>query len=137
MTTNINVQNSQVIPEQLKPALKAVDHVSEDIKEDEIKQEQQNTIRSIESAKTEESEEEALDNAVKQLNAHVQSINRSIEFNIDTESGKTVVKVVDVETDKLIRQIPNEEALKIAKQLDTGVDNESKEPHVLLIRAQA
>jgi len=154
MTAHINIQNKQVMPEQAKPALKAVDHPQKDIKEEQI------TVRAIESAKAKKTETETeteasqvnkpketaeeketskqnLDNAVKQLNTYVQSINRNLEFNIDNDSGQTVVKVIDAETDELIRQIPNEEALHIAKQLNEGLDNDPKNPGLLLIKAQA
>ena len=153
MTANINIQNKPVMPELAKPVLKAVDHPSKDIKE-----ELQKTIRPIDSAKTEKSDkkpdiskvdktektaeekeasEQALGDAVKQLNSYVQSINRNLEFNIDKDSGQTVVKVIDAETDEMIRQIPNEEALKIAKQLDISLKDGSKNTELLLIRAKA
>ncbi|MCF6252465.1 MAG: flagellar protein FlaG [Methylococcaceae bacterium] len=153
MTANINIQNKPAMPELAKPVLKAVDHPSKDIKE-----EPQKTIRPIDSAKTEKSDkkadiskvdkaeetaeeqeasEQALGDAVKQLNSYVQSINRNLEFNIDKDSGQTVVKVIDAETDEMIRQIPNEEALKIAKQLDISLKDGSKSSELLLIRAKA
>jgi len=136
MTAPINIQNKPVMPEQHVPALKAVDHPSNDIKNE------QNNVHSIESAKTNQAEEketseQALDDAVKQLNSYVQSINRNLEFNIDNDSGQTVVKVIDSETDELIRQIPNEEALSIAKQLDGVSDDNSQASGLLLIKAQA
>ena len=42
----------------------------------------------------------------------------SIQFIPDTDSGKTIVKVIDKQTQELIRQIPSEEVLAIAKSLD-------------------
>jgi len=148
MTADINIQNKLVMPEQAKPVLKAVDHLSKG------REEEQSTVQSIDTnrtekakketdiskvTKTEESEEkkQALGNAVEQLNSYVQSINRNLEFNIDTDSGQTVVKVIDAETDELIRQIPDEEALEIAKQLDNGFSSDPKETELLLIRAKA
>ena len=124
------------MPEQLKPALKAADHPSNDIKNE------QNNVHSIESAKTNQAEEketseQALDDAVKQLNSYVQSINRNIEFNIDNDSGQTVVKVIDSETDELIRQFPDDEALSIAKHLNETSGDTSQVSGLLLIQAQA
>ena len=136
MTAPINIQNKLVMPEQHTPALKAVGHPSNDIKNE------QNNVHSIESVKTnlteeKETSEQALNAAVKQLNSYVQSINRNLEFNIDNDSGQTVVKVIDSETDELIRQIPNEEALSIAKHLDGVSDDNSHASGLLLIKAQA
>jgi flagellar protein FlaG len=42
----------------------------------------------------------------------------NLEFSIDDSTGQTVVKVVDSSTKELIRQIPSEEMLAIAKALD-------------------
>jgi len=40
-----------------------------------------------------------------------------LSFNLDEESGQTIIRVVDSESGELIRQIPSEEALAIAHQL--------------------
>jgi len=58
-----------------------------------------------------------LKQAVSQLNDHVQNIQRDLQFNIDIESGVIVVKVIDAKSDKLIRQIPTEETIKLAQSL--------------------
>ena len=39
-------------------------------------------------------------------------------FSIEEDTGKTVIKVVDSSTDEVIRQIPSEEIITIAKALD-------------------
>lgn len=48
----------------------------------------------------------------------IQSLARSLNFSVDEDTGKTVVKVVDTDTGELVRQIPAEEILAIAKMLD-------------------
>jgi flagellar protein FlaG len=48
----------------------------------------------------------------------LQSANRVMEFTIDPESGKHVVKIMDSASRELIRQIPMEEALALARSLD-------------------
>ncbi len=55
-----------------------------------------------------------LGEAVQSLNNYVNSEMRTLNFSVDDESGKAVVKVVDFETREIIRQIPEEEALKMA-----------------------
>lgn len=42
----------------------------------------------------------------------------NLQFSLDEDSGRTVVKVVDASTKEVIRQIPSEEILAIAKALD-------------------
>jgi flagellar protein FlaG len=55
--------------------------------------------------------------AVSQINDIVQSIQRDLSFNLDEDSGRTIIRVIDSESGALIRQIPSEEALAIALQL--------------------
>lgn len=42
----------------------------------------------------------------------------NLEFSMDDQTGKTIIKVVDTATNELIRQIPSEEMLEIARALD-------------------
>ena len=46
------------------------------------------------------------------------SLANSLEFEIDQSTGKTLVKILDRETRALVRQIPSEEILTIARALD-------------------
>ena len=55
--------------------------------------------------------------AVQQLNDYVQSFQRDLEFSLDETSGRSVVRVVDTSTQELIRQIPNDVALRLARNL--------------------
>ena len=55
--------------------------------------------------------------AVTRINEIVQSVQRDLSFNVDEDSGQTVIRVVDSGSGELIRQIPSEEALAIALQL--------------------
>ncbi len=59
-----------------------------------------------------------LQNAVSNLNDYVQSLRREIQFSIDEGSGQTVVQVTDPGTGEMIRQIPSEEVLAIARSLE-------------------
>lgn len=59
-----------------------------------------------------------LDAAVKKLNDFVSPSVQAVEFSVDQESERMVVKVVDTETKATLRQIPNEEVLAISKTLD-------------------
>jgi flagellar protein FlaG len=42
----------------------------------------------------------------------------SLSFSIDDSTGKTVVMVTDAETGEMIRQIPSEEMLALARSLE-------------------
>lgn len=57
--------------------------------------------------------------AADEINKALQRLNSSsLEFSVDHESGQTIVRVVDIATKDVIRQIPNEETLQIAKSID-------------------
>ena len=58
--------------------------------------------------------------AVTKLNEHVSPVLQQIEFSfsVDKELNRVVVKVVDKETKKVLRQIPNDEVLAFSKTLD-------------------
>ena len=60
-----------------------------------------------------------LKEAVGKLNANMQANGRSLEFSIDEDSKRTVVKLIDVSTKEVVRQYPTEEALRISKSLDS------------------
>jgi len=55
--------------------------------------------------------------AVDNLNNYVQAIRRELQFSVDENSGRTVIKVLDAETKELIRQIPAEEVISLSKTL--------------------
>ncbi|NRQ42323.1 flagellar protein FlaG [Rheinheimera sp. YQF-2] len=58
-----------------------------------------------------------LQKAVDVVNQAVALEQRSLSFSIDDVSGRSVIKVVDFETDELIKQIPSEELLKVAQDI--------------------
>ncbi|MGZ3182402.1 MAG: flagellar protein FlaG [Telluria sp.] len=62
---------------------------------------------------------EQLDQAISNINKTLQTLSQDVEFSVDKDSNRTIVKVVDQNTKEVIRQIPSPEALEIAKALDT------------------
>lgn len=60
---------------------------------------------------------EQLEAAVSEMNEFIRTADREISFNLDDDSGRVVVNVTDRETGKMIRQIPSDEALKLAESL--------------------
>lgn len=73
---------------------------------------------------------EQIGQAVQQMQRSLPSMARNLQFSLDEETGRTVVKVVDTDTNEVIRQIPSEEALAIAQTLD-------KESTGLLLKQKA
>ena len=64
-----------------------------------------------------EAQREQLDDAVSQLNDFVQNVQRDLQFEVNNELGQTVVRVVDQQTQEVIRQIPDEVAMRLAENL--------------------
>lgn len=56
--------------------------------------------------------------SVKAVNDFVSTMSDSLQFRIDEDTGKTIVKVVDLSSHEVIKQIPSEEMVAIAKALD-------------------
>lgn len=54
----------------------------------------------------------------KTVNDFVKPLNSTLQFNIDDSTGLTVVKVIDTDTKEVIKQIPSEDMLALAKALD-------------------
>jgi len=63
---------------------------------------------------------EQLKKAADNINQVMQQSNQNLEFEftMDTDTKKAVVRVVDTKTGELIRQIPSEETLAIARSID-------------------
>lgn len=59
-----------------------------------------------------------LETAVKKLNDLVAPALQTVQFSLDAESERMVVKVVDTASKQVLRQIPNEEVLAMSKTLD-------------------
>ena len=56
--------------------------------------------------------------AINSVEKYIKPFNNRLEFNVDEDVGRIVVKVVDKETDEVLLQVPSEEMLAIAKALD-------------------
>ena len=65
-----------------------------------------------------EVDRERVQDAVSRINEYVQQTERTLDFQLDEDSGKTVIRVYDRQSDELIRQIPSELALELAQKLN-------------------
>jgi flagellar protein FlaG len=72
---------------------------------------------------------EQVTQALKSINSMLQDRAPGLEFTVDRDSAREVVRVVDKETHEVIRQMPSREAIDIAKALD--------KLHSLLVKASA
>ena len=61
-----------------------------------------------------------VESAVSQISEFVQNLQRDLQFSVDEDSGRIVIKVIDSETNEVIRQIPPEDALRLARDLGSA-----------------
>jgi flagellar protein FlaG len=69
-----------------------------------------------------------LEKVAKQLQEFIGTMNRGLEFSVDEDSGRDVIKVVDKKSGELIKQYPSEEVLSLVSKLSeaTGAFIDSK-----------
>ena len=78
-----------------------------------------------EAAKTSanESSEEAVRQAAADISDYLTSVSRSLNIRVDRELDRPVVTVLDRETEQVVRQIPSEEALAVARFIRSQQDS--------------
>lgn len=64
--------------------------------------------------------EKEREEALNRLRQFATSTNREMVITVDKDSGQFVVKVLDAKTKELVRQIPSEDLLRVARQLDSN-----------------
>ena len=62
---------------------------------------------------------EDLHEAIEILNSSVEKVPTSLEFSIDEASNRFVVQVTDAATGEIIRNVPGDAILRMAKQLES------------------
>jgi flagellar protein FlaG len=63
--------------------------------------------------------------AADKINTLFQNENRSLQFKLDEDSGRTVINIVDTKTGEQIKQIPSEELLEISRKIAAQLDTEA------------
>ncbi|MEJ2402909.1 MAG: flagellar protein FlaG [Candidatus Thiodiazotropha sp.] len=53
-----------------------------------------------------------------------QLVHRNLEFSVDEETGHSVVRVVDSDTGKVVRQIPPDQILHVISQVQNAKDGQ-------------
>ncbi|MBB1384249.1 MULTISPECIES: flagellar protein FlaG [unclassified Pseudoalteromonas] len=87
---------------------------------------QNDTVEQAEQTQTASNDDlspEKLEKVAQQLQTFMSDMNRSLEFHVDEDSGRNVIKVIDKESGDLVKQYPSEEVLQIVSNLAeaTGV----------------
>lgn len=99
-----------------------------DLSQEERPVEEAGSTKAVQGEQQAASAEEVA-GAVSVIREFVQSVKRNLDFRLDDSSGRVVVSVTDSESGDVVRQIPSEDALKLAESLE--------EVRSLLFRAEA
>jgi flagellar protein FlaG len=67
--------------------------------------------------------EKDIDTAVTDLNSSIQSVQRNLKFSVDKELDKIVINVTDKKTEEVVRQIPSEDFLELARNLQDMMES--------------
>lgn len=75
------------------------------------------TVKSSQQPASRQPSPEELKSAANVINQVLRQSNHSLEFSVDNDTKRPIVKLVDTDTGQLIRQIPSEETLAISRSI--------------------
>ena len=112
MVNDISSKTELTLPPSAQPKSNVVElNQAQPKPEDVVSANQPETDRATKSEKMEQT--------ASRLNEIAQTIKRDLRFSVDDNSGDVVIKVVDRETDEVIRQIPEEHVLAIRENIES------------------
>ncbi len=79
-------------------------------------------VKDAEKEAKAELDAEKLSSVIQSINQRVQALQRDLVFSVDEETGKDVVTILDSKSSKVIKQIPSEEMLQLARKLNEQID---------------
>jgi len=81
------------------------------------KQQETNAIEEAAEANQGPLAPEQLEKVAQELQEFVGELNRGLEFSVDKDSGRDVIKVIDKSSGDLVKQFPSEEVLTLVAKL--------------------
>lgn len=61
-----------------------------------------------------------IEKTVDEIRRRIEPVAQNLLFTIDKDTGKTIVRLIDSSTKEVLRQIPSEELIAIARALGKG-----------------
>jgi len=108
----LSIQSNPKSPESTLPIIRASDA-------EVVKKVANTEIKTPSVALFSEPSRVAVARAAEQIQTFVKEMGRNLDFSVDKTTGYNVVRVVNPETNEVIRQLPSEELLKIAKSMES------------------
>ena len=85
-------------------------------KEEEVRFAGKRAADSVQDMKTKE-EKAYLNEALEKLKTIGDIFNRRLDFEVDDDTNRIIVKVIDTKTDKVIKEIPPEQLIRLAAKI--------------------
>ena len=82
-----------------------------------VQRESANQSTNAGAAESGDYKKQKIEEAVDKVNRQVLQLSREIHFSVDKSTDRVVIKVIDLKTNEVIRQIPSEEILNLAEHL--------------------
>lgn len=138
--SNLNVTNPLVNERTVATAEKQVvqevnfekSQASRPVQSESEKIEQQ---RAAEKEIQQEQEQEAIEEVASKLQDFVNLIDKKLQFSVDEDSGRQVVRVTDKLSGDVIRQIPSEEVLRLARNLSDLAETANRSGKLIVTEA--
>lgn len=70
---------------------------------------------------------EALKNIEKEINSLTEKLDIGISFVQDNQTGKNIIQFIDASTNKVVKQIPTEEVLKVMEGINKFLEKNAKQ----------
>ena len=96
---------------------RAVDDVKQVDAQNQQKLQQNQYNNNNQDEKAQPLEREQLEQMAQQLQDFMGEMNRSLQFKVDEDSGRDVIKVLDKNSGEVIKQYPSEEVLSLVSKL--------------------
>ncbi|KAA1154553.1 flagellar protein FlaG [Pseudoalteromonas sp. FUC4] len=96
---------------------RAVDDVKQVDAQNQQKLQQNQYNNNNQDEKAQPLEREQLEKMAQQLQDFMGEMNRSLQFKVDEDSGRDVIKVLDKTSGEVIKQYPSEEVLSLVSKL--------------------
>ena len=115
-----NVNNAPVVEDLSGNTVKAVKTQDKPVMTSNVTTQKQNggqiseTETMLESKKVAQS---TIDSTMSDINSKIKMSNTQLQYSIDEETQRISIKVIDQNTDKVIREIPPEETLEAIKKI--------------------
>lgn len=106
-----NVQNKFTSPVYINQEMIRSEHGREDLLDEKSKLSEHNLSQNTEKTK------KALSKVTTGLNEMVKVFNRKIDFVVHDDTNRTMVKVIDTENGRVLREIPPEEILDLVAKM--------------------